>query len=430
MTILVLVILLIAFALMVRGVLTQEVAFPAVAMIFMILAPHDEGANALQDGGAEFVRIALIFTSVAVPAHLLARSNALRWMCLLMGEWIGRASRLTRLPFWVLVPTVCLVSVYVSALLFHNTTSILVFAPLIILISELYKVRAKPILCGALIASNLGGFSSRWGDTPNIIEAKVWLLSHRDFFLEILPINLGFLVILCVIVGAWIRWGLTTEALSQLEKFDIFYAEIRFRGARRQLVIDKRSLGVGIVGLMLAVGSSIFFSQHEIIAAAGALTFCALSDRREQREHTLQALGIETYFVLFSVFVMAQILAHSSIGVASYLEAWLSGGSLISIITASYFGTMMSEAASWAAAAAPIVHAQLPTHAAAWALGGGICAGSSSVVTAATAGILLSRLTSSYSPDVRISFGSYFFFGIGASALMLLYYSLVLWIVW
>ena len=109
---------------------------------------------------------------------------------------------------------------------------------------------------------------------------------------------------------------------------------------------------------------------------------------------------------------------------AFYVKHWLesSGMSVWSIAIASYIGTLFTEAASWASAAAPIVYASAPSHTAAWALGAGICAGSSSLLTAATAGILLTRESKSLDQNERVTFGSYVLFGLVMSMIMLIYY--------
>ena len=79
---------------------------------------------------------------------------------------------------------------YVTAGLMHNVTSILIMTPVIIRLCASYQVPSRWILSAALIASNLGGFSTRWGDTPNIIESATWGLKAGDFMCEVLPANL------------------------------------------------------------------------------------------------------------------------------------------------------------------------------------------------------------------------------------------------
>lgn len=98
-----------------------------------------------------------------------------------------------------------------------------------------------------------------------------------------------------------------------------------------------------------------------------------------------------------------------------------------------YLGTMFTEAASWATAASSRIHALGNTpgleiahsHAAAWALGGGICAGSSSLITAASAGIILAEESSRFKDEKHtITFRRYLPFGLAFSLFMLVFYAI------
>lgn len=144
------------------------------------------------------------------------------------------------------------------------------------------------------------------------------------------------------------------------------------------------------------------------------------------------ALSIETYATFAAIFILAQVLAFSPIGIGESLKDHLlqSHGSIFVIAVTSYIGTLFTEAASWASASAPIVHSINGSHVAAWALGAGIFAGSSSLVTAATAGIILTQETKSFPKDSRITFGSYVLFGLPISLLMLAFYIIMLTLIY
>ncbi len=429
MTVLLLLSILVAFACMTRGWLRQEVAMPAVTLWALVLAgPHD-AELAMRQGFAEFARIALLFTAVVVPTHMLQRAGALRWVGLLLGEGLGIGVDRWGVRPGLLVPGACLFLTYTMAALFHNTTAILVCTSIIVEICQSYQLRTLPVLSGALVASNLGGFSTKWGDTPNLTEAAIWGLQHQDFFLEILPINVGLMCLLSAGVSALLwRDNHTTG------QFSLTYARVGFRRARQAQAhsIDWRLLCIGSIGLAIAVVGPMIAPSHEFALSALAILFCCVAERATHRTETLLALGLDTYATLCAIFVLAQVLTHSSIGIGEVIQAGLegSGRSVWAIAVASYLGTLFTEAASWATAVASIIHASDPTHAAAWALGAGICAGSSSLVTAASAGIILTRETQDYKEEARVTFGAYLPFGLGASLGMLAYYVVVLSILW
>lgn len=426
MTWILLLLILTGFVAMTYRNVPQEVALSLVALGALALAGAPDNEEALHNGFMELSRVALLFTAVAVPAHLLMRANALRYVGMLVGQAIGGLTERFHVPVSIIVPFTAMLLIWATAAMAHNTTSILTMTPIAIVICESYKLPMRPTLMGALVASNLGGFSTRWGDTPNITEAAVFGLKHMDFFREIMPINFGLLILVTVLVTF-----LTNRELKgrrRIHGLEVALAKEDFRHSRLTMQIDQRLLCIGAIGLILAVVGPMCLPQRELVVAAIAIMFCVILDRPSHRQQTLLALGSETYVTFAAIFVLAQTLTHSHIGIGSRLQGFLasSGSSTFSIVAVSYVGTLLTEAASWASAASGIVHAASPAHAAAWALGGGICAGSSSLTTAASAGILLVRETKHLPPNERITFGSYLWFGIGASLLMLIYFVTVL----
>jgi hypothetical protein len=255
----------------------------------------------------------------------------------------------------------------------------------------------------------------------------VWNLHHSDFFREILPVNIGLMVFLSLVVTLRLR-----RRKSEMGRFEIALGSAKFRSERRALVVDRRMTLIGLIGLGAAVLVPMFYPEYELTVCGIVILFCCLANRPERREETLMALGLDTYATLLSVFILARVLAHSSIGIGNILSAWLQASkmSIWGIATTSYVGTLLTEAASWASAVSGLVHTSAPTHASAWALGAGICAGSSSLVTAASAGIILVNETKSFGDEGSVTFGSYIKFGLLFSALQLLYYVIVLSIIW
>jgi Na+/H+ antiporter NhaD/arsenite permease-like protein len=424
LTLALLLLILVGFAAMTYRKVPQEVALSLVALGALVLAGAPDNEEALHDAFKELSRVALLFTAVAVPAHLLMRANALQWFGMLIGEGIGDLIGRFRAPSFIIVPSITMVLIWATAALAHNTTSILTMAPVAIVICGSYKLPLRPTLAGALIASNLGGFSTRWGDTPNITEAAVFKLTHADFFREILPVNLILLALVTAIVIVWTK----VELRDRIHGLAVALAKEDFRRTRANMGMDYRLLCIGFIGLMMAVMGPMMFPSHEIAISAGAILLPILLDRAGDRQHALLALGAETYLTFAAIFVLARILTSSHIGVGAQLQGFLasSGSQAWSIAAVSYIGTLLTEAASWASAASRIVFSAAPTHSAAWALGGGICAGSSSLTTAASAGILLVRETKYLPPEDRITFGTYVWFGLGASLVMLMYYMVVL----
>jgi len=150
-----------------------------------------------------------------------------------------------------------------------------------------------------------------------------------------------------------------------------------------------------------------------------------LLERKKSRYHTLTSLGFDVYLAFAAIFVLAGCVSHSWIGNTLYQQLISAKAAPWVIAVTGYFGTTFTEAASWATAVSQSIHQLDPSHAAAWALGGGICAGSSSLVTAASAGIILAEESQRFNdPDHAINFRRYLAFGLPFSLFMLVFYSL------
>lgn len=428
------------FVLMARGILPPYIGMTLTALVALAIvgfAHPNEALQSAQSGAGGFARVAILFTAIAAPSHMLGRSEALDKLGLWLGEsigWLaargeegGRSRRIFLDPV-LLIVIASIFSTWIMAAVLHNTTAILISAGVVSALCRAYDTPAVPVLSGTLVASNLGGFSTRWGDTPNIIEAHTWGLGATTFATEILPVNLMLVVFLCAAVYLYTRLRLRALPARESNSLRVSHAMVQFRSRKRNIQVNRRLTLVGAGGLAIAISATTLLSQYEIAVSVVAILFCVAFDYADTREEGIFALGGETYATLIAIFIVANVVASPTAGIGKILAQTLRShdGNLPLIVGVSYIGTLLTEAGSWATAAAPIVHAANTSVSAAWALGGGICAGSSSLITAATAGVILLRETKTNPEGERITFGNYVVFGISFSLLMVLYYSLVL----
>lgn len=409
-------VLLVAFYAMARRGVPQSVAMPVAACALLAVSPlkaHEIVEHAFRDFGA----VAILFTVVAVPAHMIERSNAFKWLGVRMGAQVGglrlrhEAHAVPALVVGMLFMT------FVGAALFHNITAIYVMVPITIAICSQFDIPTRWLLSGELIASNLGGFSTSWGDTPNIIERAVWSLTNRDFLVEILPLNFVVLLLLSLTVVP-----LTRRALGKVrDTFDDAYATVVQQKQRENMVVDTRLLLIGLTTLGIFIVMQTIDRRIELAVAAAVIGLAVLLERKDERQATLQALDLDVYMVLGSIFVLARAVDASLLGTSLLHLVQLTGGTPVTVGGSAYLGTMFTEAASWASATAHAIHAVNSSHSAAWSLGGGICAGSSSLLTAASAGLILWSESRRF-PGHEVTFGRYLVFGLPASLVMLVFY--------
>jgi Na+/H+ antiporter NhaD/arsenite permease-like protein len=427
--VLMLVLLFAAFFAMTRYEVALPLAMSLVSLSFLIIQ-WESAPTILRTGFQHYADITVLFTAVAIPAHMIERSQGFKWVAAWLGHKLGKIRlRHPRLTTPLLV-VILLLATYVTAGLMHNVTSILIMTPVIIRLCASYQVPSRWILSAALIASNLGGFSTRWGDTPNIIESATWGLQAGDFMREVLPANL--IVVLVLIVAATI---LTQRGISQRSReagatqvpfytLQVAQTAADWKKAKGDLAIDRRLLTIGLVLLAFFIVLHVTFNKLAIAIGAITIVVAVLLERKAERYHTLTSLGFEVYLSFAAIFVLAGCVSHSWIGNMLYQQLIAAKAAPWVIAVTGYFGTTFTEAASWATAVSHSIQQLDPSHAAAWALGGGICAGSSSLVTAASAGIILAEESQRFKdPEHAINFRRYLAFGLPFSIFMLIFYS-------
>jgi Na+/H+ antiporter NhaD/arsenite permease-like protein len=399
--------------------MSQALVMPLIALGFVAM----EGVHAeamLRDSFSGFAPIAVVFTAIAVCAHQIQRSGAFMVVGAMLGSFVGHRSLRQPKHIVITVTGIVLFLTWLAAGLLHNITSIMIMVPIAITVCASYRLPSRWLLCGALVASNLGGFSTAWGDTPNIIEARVWGLQHGDFVMQILPLNLVCLIVLTLAVAFLLERD-ASRASATLSATQLAMRGTAFDATVREAEVDMRLLVTGILGLLGFIITQGLSREWEMAAAGVTILFAVSTERPDARLKSLQSLSLDVYMTLLSVFLIAHTLGGSLIGVQLEAAVRATDGAPWAIAVSSYVGTLFTEAASWAAAAAPITHQINSSNAAAWALGGGICAGSSSLLTAASAGIILWTESRRF-PGHEVEFRDNLPFGLCASLLMLVYY--------
>ncbi len=101
-------------------------------------------------------------------------------------------------PFRVMALLVLITAVASAAL--DNVTTVLLIAPVTLLVCNRLRLNPVPYLLAEVFASNVGGTATLIGDPPNIIIAGRAGLSFNDFLVHLAPVVvvlLGALLLLC-----------------------------------------------------------------------------------------------------------------------------------------------------------------------------------------------------------------------------------------
>jgi Na+/H+ antiporter NhaD/arsenite permease-like protein len=217
---------------------------------------------------------------------------------------IWSAKRARGRPFAVMVMLVVITAV-ASALL-DNVTTVLLVAPVTLLVCERLGTSPVPYLIAEAMASNIGGTATLVGDPPNIIIASRSGLTFNDFLIHLAPV---VVVLMVVFVGlCWLLFG-------RLLRYDAARAEKVMALDEREAISDPQLLVRGIAVLVLVM---VAFMAHaalhiepSIVALLGAGLLVAIS-RLEPRQY-LSEVEWPTLVFFAGLFIMVGALVEAGV---------------------------------------------------------------------------------------------------------------------
>ncbi|MEO8556156.1 MAG: ArsB/NhaD family transporter [Actinomycetota bacterium] len=213
--------------------------------------------------------------------------------------WAAKRTRGRPFPTMVLL----IVITAVASALLDNVTTVLLIAPVTLLVCDRLAVSPVPFLIAEVLASNVGGTATLIGDPPNIIIASRANLTFNDFIVNLAPI---VVVLLLVLIGlCWVLFRkqlrYNPERVAALMALD-----------ERDVISDHRLLkrsGVVLFAVMVGfVAHSALHIEPSMVALLGAGALVAVSGL-EPKEF-LEEVEWPTLVFFMGLFVMVGALVE------------------------------------------------------------------------------------------------------------------------
>ncbi len=225
---------------------------------------------------------------------------------------IWSAKRARGRPFAVMVMLIVITAV-ASALL-DNVTTVLLIAPVTLLVCDRLGVPPIPFLIAEAMASNIGGTATLIGDPPNIIIASKSGLTFNDFLFNLAPIIIVLLGVFVLMCRVMFRSAFVYDAERAADVMEL---------DEREVISDKRLLiqcGVVLTLVMIGfIGHAIFHLEPSIVALLGAGALVAVS--RTEPNEFLEDVEWPTLVFFMGLFVMVGALVE--VGVMADIGNWL-----------------------------------------------------------------------------------------------------------
>ena len=198
-----------------------------------------------------------------------------------------------------------LITAIASAFL-DNVTTILLIAPVTLLVCDRLDINPVPFLIAEVFASNIGGAATLVGDPPNIIIASRAGLTFNDFLIHMTPIVVIVIAVFVVMLPRLFRGSFEVDGDRVA---DIMSLE------EREAIRDPGLLvkcGVVLVLVFAAfIAHPVLHIEPSVVALVGAGILILIS-RMEQSDY-LSSVEWETLLFFAGLFVMIGALVKTGV---------------------------------------------------------------------------------------------------------------------
>lgn len=198
-----------------------------------------------------------------------------------------------------------IVTAFASALL-DNVTTILLIAPVTLLVCERLEINPAPFLIAEVLASNIGGASTLVGDPPNIIIASRAGLTFNDFLVHMAPIIAIILAVFVLMLPLLFRGSFHVEPDRIAGVMSLHERE-----AIRDPGLLIKSLVVLAAVFIAFVGHSILHVEPSIVALLGAGVLVLIS--KLDSSDYLRGVEWETLLFFAGLFIMVGALVKTGV---------------------------------------------------------------------------------------------------------------------
>jgi Na+/H+ antiporter NhaD/arsenite permease-like protein len=217
---------------------------------------------------------------------------------------IWAAKRANGSPLQIMILLV-LVTAVASALL-DNVTTVLLIAPVTLLVCDRLEINPVPFLIAEVLASNIGGAATLVGDPPNIIIASRAGLTFNDFLLHMAPIVIIIVVAFIALIPLIFRGSFDVDPARVADVMSL-----NEREAIRDPSLLVKCGGVLVLVFAAFILHSVIHIEPSIVALLGAGVLILIS--RMDRDDYLASVEWETLLFFAGLFVMVGALVKTGV---------------------------------------------------------------------------------------------------------------------
>ncbi|WP_422735625.1 SLC13 family permease [Micromonospora sp. WMMD729] len=273
------------------------VALGGASIMLAVGATDAEHAFFSEEAGIDWNVIFLLLGMMLIVG-VLKRTGLFEYLAI----WSAKKAR--GRPFPIMVILVVVTAVVSAAL--DNVTTVLLVAPVTLLVCERLDVPPIPFLIAEVMASNIGGAATLVGDPPNIIIASRSGLSFTDFLNVLAPLVLIVIVVFIGLCRIMFRNAFRYDAERAARVMALREADaIR---DRRLVVISLVVLGAVLLAFSL---HTVLHLEPSVVAILGGLLLLALS--RLDAQDVAKDVEWPTLVFFAGLFIMVGALVATGV---------------------------------------------------------------------------------------------------------------------
>src|SRR5512143_3387236 len=288
------------FVLTYAVIVTEKINRSVVALLgagLMIFAGVLNQAEAFH--GIDLNTISLL-TGMMVIVAITQKSGVFQYVAV-------KAAKVVKADPWGLLVMLSVVTAVFSALL-DNVTTVLLIAPVTLLITDALRISPYPYLVSVIFASNIGGTATLIGDPPNIMIGSATGLAFNDFVWHLTP---DILIVMAATLGAiYLIWGRSMTATPEARAKVMGFKE-------REAITDPHLLKQSLTVIALVITGFVLARPLHLEAATiamfGAATLLLLHNfgrgPEEQSDDVHGSFGQVEWITIF-FFIGLFIVVH------------------------------------------------------------------------------------------------------------------------
>ncbi|UQA92431.1 ArsB/NhaD family transporter [Streptomyces halobius] len=359
-------------------------ALGGAGLMLAIGATDDVSAFYSEESGVDWNVIFLLMGMMMIVG-VLKKTGLFEYLAI----WAVKRARAK--PFRVMA--MLMVITAVASALLDNVTTVLLIAPVTLLVCERLGLPSAPFLIAEVLASNIGGTATLVGDPPNIIIASRAGLTFNDFLIHLAPLSAILIVVLIAMCRFLFRktFVYDEERAAEIMELD-----------EREAIKHPRLLIQGLIVLTLVVAGFVLHPvlhfEPSVVALLGSGLLVAVS--KVETGDVLKEVEWPTLAFFAGLFVMIGGLIHTGVikevsnALADAIGGNEAGGSMV-LLGASAALSGIVDNIPYVATMGPITHDLVnqmggaPDHVMWWALALGADLGGNATAIGASANVVV-----------------------------------------